>query len=55
MLSHLNITKDPDLERARRALEQVMVGADIDVIKESEAVRQTMKSKVDSILKQFEW
>jgi hypothetical protein len=55
MLSHLNITKDPELEKARRALEQVMVGADIEVIKESEAVRQNMKSKVDSILKQFEW
>jgi hypothetical protein len=55
MLSHLNITKDPELERARRALEQVMLGADIEVIKESEAVRQSMKSKVDSILNQFEW
>jgi len=55
MLTHLNITKDPDLEKARRALEQVMAGADIEVIKDSGAVRQDMKSKVDSILKQFDW
>jgi hypothetical protein len=55
MLTHLNITKDPDLEAARRALERVMVGADIDTIKDNPMVRESMKTKVDSILKQFEW
>ena len=55
MLTHLNITKDPELEKARRALEQVMAGADIDVIKDNPMVRESMKTKVDSILKQFEW
>ena len=55
MLTHLNITRDPALERARSALEGVMSGADIEVIKDSGAVRQDMKGKVDSILSQFEW
>lgn len=55
LLTHLNVTKDPKLEEARRQLEQTMLGADIDAIKESPEVRASMKSKVDSILSQFEW
>jgi hypothetical protein len=55
LLTHLNVTKDPRLEEARRALEQTMLGADIDSIKESAEVRASMKSKVDAILKQYEW
>ena len=55
MLSHLNITNDPKLEEARRQLEQTMLGADIDDIKESPEVRASMKNKVDAILSQFEW
>ena len=43
------------MERARSALESAMSGADIEVIKDSGAVRQDMKGKVDSILNQFEW
>jgi hypothetical protein len=55
MLTHLNITKDPKLEQARRELELTMLDADIDSIKESPEVRANMKAKVDSILKQYEW
>lgn len=55
MLTHLNITKDPKLEEARRQLEQTMIGADIDAIKESAEVRASMKNKVDAILSQFDW
>jgi hypothetical protein len=55
MLTHLNVTKDPKLEEARRQLELVMVGADIDQIKESPEVRKGMKDKLDAILKQYEW
>lgn len=55
MLTHLNITKDPKLEQARRDLELTMLGADIDTIKESPEVRKSMKDKVDAILKQYEW
>jgi hypothetical protein len=55
MLTHLNITKDPKLEQARRDLELTMLGADIDNIKESPEVRKGMKDKLDAILKQYEW
>jgi hypothetical protein len=55
MLTHLNITKDPTLEQARRELEVTMLGADIEDIKESPAVRADMKSKVDAMLKKYEW
>jgi hypothetical protein len=55
LLTHLNVTKDPELERARKMLEQTMMGADIDQLKDSPVIRQIMKNKVDTILEQFEW
>lgn len=55
LLTHLNVTKDPKLEQARRDLELTMLGADIDAIKDSPEVRKSMKDKVDAILKQYEW
>lgn len=55
LLTHLNVTKDPQLEQARRDLELTMLGADIEAIKESPEVRKSMKNKLDSILKQYEW
>lgn len=55
LLTHLNITKDPDLESARRQLEQAVKGTNIDVIKESPMERDRMRAKVDSILDKFNW
>jgi len=55
MLTHLNITKDPKLEQARKELERVMAGVDIVDIKDSAIVRADTKAKLDSILKQYEW
>ena len=55
LLTHLNITKDPLLESARRSLELTMLGVDIEDIKEHAEVRQSVKSKVDDILKNFDW
>jgi hypothetical protein len=55
LLTHLNITKDPLLENARRSLELTMLGVDIEDIKEHAEVRQSVKSKVDDILKKFDW
>lgn len=55
LLSHLNVTRDPKLEEARQRLEAVMSGADIEVIRESPVHRADVKSKVDEILKKFEW
>jgi len=55
MLTHLNVAGDPKLEQARRDLERTMLGADIEVIRESAAERAGIKDKVDAILKQYEW
>jgi hypothetical protein len=55
MLTHLNLTKDPKLESARRDLEKVIAGVDIDDVKEDADVRSDMKTKLDAMLKQYEW
>ena len=55
LLTHLNVTKDPMLETARRSLELTMLGVDIEAIKESPDVRSSVKAKVDDILKKFDW
>ena len=55
MLTHLNITRDPQLEEARRGLERAISGVDISDIKDDGAVREDVKSKLDAILKKYEW
>lgn len=55
MLTHLNITGDPELERARRALESAVRGVKVDALKVSPGARDDLKAKVDDILKTFEW
>lgn len=55
MLTNLNITNDPKLEDARRALELTMLGVDIEDIKENAHTRVTVKSKIDEILGKFDW
>jgi len=55
LLTSLNVTNDPKLEEARRGLELVMVGADIEAIKEDVLVRSDMKAKIDAVLSKFEW
>lgn len=55
MLTHLNITRDPTLEDARRELERAIAGVDIEDIKGDEVTRTDMKGKLDEILKSYEW
>lgn len=55
LLTKLNVTNDPKLEEARRDLETALIGTDIETIKDSSHARGEMKSKVDNILKKFEW
>jgi hypothetical protein len=55
LLTHLNVTRDPKLESARRDLERAIVGVKIDDIKENINVREDVKSKLDAMLKQYEW
>jgi hypothetical protein len=51
----MNITNDPQLDKARQQLELVLAGTDVDDIKENEFVRSDMKKRVDNILNQFDW
>lgn len=55
MLGHLNITKDPKLDEAKRKLEQAMKGVDIADVKDDDLVRADLKDKLDKILKDYEW
>jgi hypothetical protein len=55
LLTHLNITRDPELEEARRKLERAIAGIEIEDIKESAGVRVDVKSKLDDILRQYNW
>jgi hypothetical protein len=55
MLKHMNLTNDPELDAARRKLEEAINGVDISAIRESPDVRAEVKSKVDNILKGYDW
>ena len=55
MLTHLNVTKDPALERARSMLEASIAGVQVDTLKVSPVARENLKGKVDDIIKQLEW
>ena len=53
LLTSLNITNDPKMEHARQQLEKALSGVDASDIRESEAIRSSVKSKVDDILSMF--
>jgi hypothetical protein len=53
LLTSLNITDDPKMEQARQKLEKALSGVDASDIRESEAIRSSVKSKVDAILDMF--
>lgn len=55
LLKRLNVTQDAKLEDARRDLEAALLNTEIDTLKESDYVRENVKSKVDAILGKFEW
>lgn len=55
LLTKLNITNDPKLEEARRDLERALKGVEIEDIKDSEGIRADVKTRVDNILKKFDW
>ena len=55
VLDKLNITRDPQLEVARKELERSIYNLDAKTVKESDTVRESLKNKVDDILSRFEW
>ena len=48
-----NLTSDPALEEARVSLEKALSGVDAEIIRESDAMRNSVKEDVDSILGKF--
>lgn len=55
MLSNLNVTNDPKLEDARRKLEETLSGIEATDLRESPALRNDVKARVDNILKSFDF
>jgi hypothetical protein len=53
MLRVLNVTKDPELERARMLMSQTFSGLDAKELRESDGARKQVKSEVDAILSKF--
>lgn len=55
LLTRMNVTNDPKLEEARQDLERALVGLDVDDLREHESARDSLKEKVDAIIKKFDW
>lgn len=55
LLTKLNITNDPVLEKARRQLEDALQGVTPAGLRESDGERVLVKQKVDAILSGFDW
>jgi len=55
LLTAMNITKDPQLESARRQLEAVLSGVTPKELREEDGTRVLTKQKVDAILDAFDW
>ena len=55
LLSKLNVTDDPKLESARRELEKAISGVTPKELRENDHVRLDVKSRVDDILKNFDF
>lgn len=55
LLTDLNLTRDPELERARQSLERALSGVDIESLRESDSLKASTKKKVDAILEAYEW
>jgi hypothetical protein len=53
LLTRLNVTKDPELEKARRMLEQAVTTIDIKDLRELSSARQELRGQVDEILNKF--
>jgi hypothetical protein len=55
LLTRLNVTNDAALEQARVSLEKTIAGVTADTLREDDFKRAEVKSKVDEILKAFDF
>ena len=53
LLTHLNVTKDPQMEAAAQQLRAALAGTDIQELKKFPEVRKELKDNMDSILKTY--
>ena len=51
LMKHVNVTKDPEMERVRIELREALRGVSFDGLKDSDSLRRTTKRKVDDIIK----
>ena len=55
LLTQLNVTNDPALEKARQQLEEAMAGVDPQELRKEESARLITLNKVNNILDAFDW
>lgn len=55
LLTDMNVTNDPALEKARRKLEEALSGVTPKELREEDSTRTITKQKVDAILAAFDW
>jgi hypothetical protein len=55
LLTQLNVTNDPALEKARRQLEEAIAGVEPKELRKEEGERLTVLAKVNTILDSFDW
>ena len=55
LLTHFNVTKDPQLEQVRRDLERMVHGVDIEDVRRDVHTRMDLKAQVDAALSKFDW
>jgi hypothetical protein len=55
LLDKFNVTQDPVMKKAKTKIEYLLLGVTPDSLREDDSFRQDVKSKVDDLLKQFEW
>ena len=55
MLRDLNVTNDPNLEKARREVEQLLAGVAPDELRKNEEIRKDVRTEVAAILDKFAW
>lgn len=53
VFKNFNLTNSVPLEQARAALENVLRGANADMLRESDSVRESVKNEIDDILSKF--
>jgi hypothetical protein len=55
LLTVMNVTKDPELEKARRKVEEVLSGVTPKELRDEHSTRVQTKQRVDAILDAFDW